>query len=118
MGGRTEIVVRAIEEEILVWLEGETVLKPGEESEDRDGTKLRFPGVKVRHREDLREVSRNPLQLVCDTDDALARYVVHCLARYHEIVSFSTYYVLHMAALLNYRTYAFDSHAKRTNLNA
>ena len=30
----------------------------------------------MRHREDLREVSRNPLQLVCDTDDALARYVV------------------------------------------
>ncbi|KAF8973014.1 hypothetical protein BDZ97DRAFT_1778762 [Flammula alnicola] len=36
------------------------------------------------------EVSRTPLQLVWRiTDDSFARYVVHCCARYHEIVSFS-----------------------------
>ncbi|KAK0485722.1 hypothetical protein IW261DRAFT_1451667 [Armillaria novae-zelandiae] len=36
------------------------------------------------------EVSRTPLQLVwCTDDDAFGRYVVHCCARYHEIVSYS-----------------------------
>lgn len=89
-GGRTESLVRAIEEEILIWLEGGTVLKPSEDF--GDGAKLNFPGVSVRGREDLREVGRNLLQLVWATDDAFVRYVVHCCARYHEIVSFSTYH--------------------------
>lgn len=88
MGGRAESLVRAVEDEILVWLEGGTILKP---SENGDGAELRLPGVSVRGREDLREVGRNPLQLVWATDDAFVRYVVHCCARYHEIVSFSTY---------------------------
>jgi len=36
------------------------------------------------------EVMRTPLQLVWYVeDDAFARYVVHCCARYHEVVSYS-----------------------------
>lgn len=82
-----ESLVKDVEGEILVWLEGGVILAPGD-SGDREGG-LRFPGSVVKGREDLREVGRDPLQLVWATDDAFVRYVVHCCARYHEVVSFS-----------------------------
>lgn len=87
MGGRAESLVRDVEAEIMLWLEGGVVLNPGTVEGE-----LRFPGVEIRGREDLREVGRSILQLVWATDDALVRYVVHCCARYHDIVSFSTYH--------------------------
>lgn len=89
-GGRTESLVRDVESEILVWLEGGIVLSPG----DKGDGELRFPGMNVRGREDLREVGRSILQLVWATDDAFVRYVVHCCARYHDIVSYSEYQCL------------------------
>lgn len=87
MGGRAESLVRDVEGEILIWLEGGVLLSPGESG---DG-ELRFPGVAIRGREELREVGRSILQLVWATEDPLVRYVVHCCARYHDIVSFSAY---------------------------
>jgi hypothetical protein len=99
MGGRAEGLVRDVEAEILEWLDGGVVLSP--ETDGSGG--LRFPGVSVRGREDLREVGRNPLQVVWATDDAFVRYVVHCCARYHDVVSFSKYnmsLVLHHLSLL------------------
>lgn len=87
MGGKAQGLVKDVETEVLVWLEGGVVLSPSVDG-DGDGG-LRFPGVAVREREDLREVGRSPLQLVWATDDAFVRYVVHCCARYHDIVSFS-----------------------------
>jgi hypothetical protein len=86
-GGRAQGLVRDVEAEILLWLEGGVVLSPGTDGDDG----LRFPGVAVRGRDDLREVGKSPLQLVWATDDAFVRYVVHCCARYHDIVSFSKY---------------------------
>lgn len=51
---------------------------------------LNSAGVPVRNTGSVVELSRTPLQLVWRiTDDAFARYVVHCTARYHKIVSFS-----------------------------
>ena len=98
MGGRAESLVKDVEGEILAWLEGGVVLSPNADGEEEDG--LRFPGVLVREREGLREVGRNPLQLVWATDDAFVRYVVHCCARYHEIVSFSKYGIQYPDSLL------------------
>ena len=87
MGGKTESLVRDVEAEIALWLEVGVLLNPGTvEGEPR------FPGVGVRGRDNLREVGRSVLQLVWVTDDPLTRYVVHCCARYHDIVSFSTYH--------------------------
>lgn len=87
MGGKTESLVRDVEAEIALWLEVEVLLNPGTvEGEPK------FPGVGVRGRDNLREVGRSVLQLVWVTDDPLTRYVVHCCARYHDIVSFSTYH--------------------------
>jgi hypothetical protein len=95
MGGRVESLVKDVEGEILVWLEGGVVLAPWGDGDEEGG--LRFPGLVVRGREDLTEVGRNPLQLIWATDDAFVRYVVHCCARYHDIVSFSKYRIPYSA---------------------
>lgn len=97
MGGRAESLVRDVEAEITAWLQGGVALAPSSGQDDD----LRFPGAGVKGRDDLREVGRNVLQLVWFTDDALVRYVVHCCARYHDIVSFSMrrflYYLLFLS---------------------
>ncbi|RXW22989.1 hypothetical protein EST38_g2882 [Candolleomyces aberdarensis] len=89
-GGRAEALIKDIEGELLNWLHlGGTVLYPdradviGPNTPNVDGIPIGDTRVVV-------EVSRTPLQLVWRIpDDAFARYVVHCCARYHEIVSFS-----------------------------
>ncbi|KAF8070710.1 hypothetical protein FPV67DRAFT_1412852 [Lyophyllum atratum] len=86
-GFRAELLVRDVEYEIIEWLQaGGTVLNP----DAREAEDLAAPGILVGDTETIFEVSRTPLQLVWYTDnDSFARYVVHCCARYHEIVSFS-----------------------------
>ncbi|KAG6813293.1 hypothetical protein H0H92_012448 [Tricholoma furcatifolium] len=86
-GFRAELLVRDVEYEIVEWLEqGGTVLNP----DLREGDDLAAVGVPVGETGTIFELSRTPLQLVwCTNDDSFARYVVHCCARYHEIVSFS-----------------------------
>jgi hypothetical protein len=79
-------IVDAIEGHLCTWLEGGTY--PGEEQG------IVFPGEKVGGREDVLEVSRRALSLVWvvgkdGADGAFERYVVHCLARWHGVVSFS-----------------------------
>lgn len=88
-GGRAEALVRDIETEMVEWLrQGGTLLAPrGVDSQlvndDMHGTPVGETGS-------ITEVSRTPLQLIWRiSDDAFARYVVHCCARYHEVVSFS-----------------------------
>jgi hypothetical protein len=86
-GARAEYLVRVVETEISSWLqEGGVVIAP----DDGATGALLLPGVLVGDTETIREVSRTPLQLVWSiSEDAFARYVVHCCARFHEIVSFS-----------------------------
>jgi hypothetical protein len=88
-GSRAEVLVRDVEYEILEWLQaGGTVLAP--DAENTHAQDFDFEGTLVRETGTVFEVSRTPLQLVWSiTDDSFARYVVHCCARYHEIVSFS-----------------------------
>lgn len=79
-------IVDAIEGHLCAWLEGGTY--PGEEQG------IVFPGEKVGGREDVLEVSRRALGLVwvvgkVGADGAFERYVVHCLARWYGVVSFS-----------------------------
>lgn len=77
-----------IETEVVEWLEaGGTLLSP--DAPD-SGSALDSPGVPVRNTGTVVELARTPLQLIWRiTDDAFARYVVHCTARYHRIISFS-----------------------------
>jgi hypothetical protein len=85
-GARTQALVRGVEDELMRWLGGvEIVLDPDQESG------YQFPGRAVAGQEDIREVERSPQRLVWWIEnDTWVRYVVHCCARYHNIVSFST----------------------------
>ncbi|OCH93721.1 hypothetical protein OBBRIDRAFT_724120 [Obba rivulosa] len=83
-GLRTELVVQEVERELVAWLKGGVLLAPDAAAE------MFFPGTAVGTTEAIWEVSRTPLQLVwAITDDAFTRYVVHCCARYHDVVSYS-----------------------------
>ncbi|KAI0071472.1 hypothetical protein K474DRAFT_1776142 [Panus rudis PR-1116 ss-1] len=85
-GPRTEVLVKEVEDEITSWLRhGGVLLKP-----DAVVQLLDAPGSPIGTLGVINEVERTPLQLVWSiADDAFARYVVHCCARYHNIVSFS-----------------------------
>ncbi|KAH9847148.1 hypothetical protein C2E23DRAFT_871948 [Lenzites betulinus] len=84
-GPRTELLVREVEDELGAWLtQGGVLGAPG------DAGVLARPGVPIGTSETIMEVARSPAQLVwCIAEDAFTRYVVHCCARYHDIVSFS-----------------------------
>ena len=89
-------LVKAIETHLAAWLDGGTYLNP-----DQAKGLLRFPGDPVGGREDIREVGREAGRLVwaVKVDPALGnpgyrdggfeRYVVHCVARWYGVVSFS-----------------------------
>ncbi|KAI0339792.1 hypothetical protein BDW22DRAFT_1421976 [Trametopsis cervina] len=83
-GPRTELLVYEVESEIMGWLANNVWLNPDDTlTSDEDGLAIGTSGS-------ITQVSRTALQLVWSiTDDAFARYVVHCCARYHSIVSFS-----------------------------
>ncbi|KAJ7218116.1 hypothetical protein GGX14DRAFT_599781, partial [Mycena pura] len=83
---RSKPLVRVIEAEIVRWLEaGGTLLFPDTSTcsvLNSAGTPIGDTGIV--------ELSRTPLQLVWRVaDDPFARYVIHCTARYHKIVSYS-----------------------------
>ncbi|CUA74454.1 hypothetical protein RSOLAG22IIIB_05564 [Rhizoctonia solani] len=73
--GQAEPLVHAVEAEICEWL-----AEPGKPT-DTEGYVI-VSGI--------REVRRSPTELVWDVEqDAFARYVVHCAARWYGVVSFS-----------------------------
>ncbi|KAJ7132805.1 hypothetical protein C8R43DRAFT_1133368 [Mycena crocata] len=88
MGYRSRLLVLDIENEIVEWLEaGGILISP---DNDVPENVLASSGVPVGNTGTVVELLRSPLKLVWRiTDDAFARYVVHCTARYHKIVSFS-----------------------------
>jgi len=89
-GFRAEALVRDVESEVVNWLQvGGTVLAPdfSDSSTSMPDSRSYTP---VGGTGTIFEISRTPLQLIWSiTHDAFARYVVHCCARYYEIVSFS-----------------------------
>lgn len=87
-GVMTEVLVREVEDEIMAWLDMDVWVDTDtrQQSDDRgDDAQIGSLGV-------IREVERTHMHLVWEiSDDAFARYVVHCCARYHNVVSFSKY---------------------------
>ncbi|KAH8994745.1 hypothetical protein EDB86DRAFT_2925544 [Lactarius hatsudake] len=86
-GARTEALVRGVEDELTRWMgEVAVVLNPALDPDCGH----QFPGRAVAGEEGIREVERSPQRLVWWIEnDTWARYVVHCCARYHNVVSFS-----------------------------
>lgn len=88
-GPRTEQLVKEVEDEIVGWLKNGGVLP----NPDDPNSIVQLPGTPIGTQNDILEVSRTPLQLVWSiSDNAFTRYVVHCCARYHNVVSFSEYH--------------------------
>ncbi|PIL35907.1 hypothetical protein GSI_01567 [Ganoderma sinense ZZ0214-1] len=84
-GPRTELLVKEVEDEILDWLAAGGVMLAPDASATFDS-----PSTPIGSTDAILEVSRTPLQLVWNIEDnAFTRYVVHCCARYHDVVSFS-----------------------------
>jgi hypothetical protein len=90
-GGRAEALVRIVEAEMVEWLEGGVMLRPDESNAaELSSLQVNLDEGRAIESTGIVEISRTPLQLVWSiSDDAFARYVVHCCARYHEVVSFS-----------------------------
>jgi len=79
------------DEELLSWLEtGDVLVFPaaGVVREcDAAPSSASFTGSGP-----IREVERTPMRLVWSTeDDAFARYIIHCVCRWHSVVSYSTF---------------------------
>ncbi|KAJ7462231.1 hypothetical protein B0H11DRAFT_1816075 [Mycena galericulata] len=87
-GFRSRLLVLDVETQVVEWLQaGGIILSP---DAAYSASPLDVPGVPVGNSGSVVELSRTPLQLIWRiTDDAFARYVVHCTARYYKIVSFS-----------------------------
>ena len=98
-GPRTQALVRGVEDELVRWLRGEDDVVVVRDPDDAQRLPLsspdgqfQFPGRAVAGMEEVREVERSPQRLVWWIEnDTWARYVVHCCARYHNVVSFSTF---------------------------
>lgn len=87
-GRRAEFLVRDVEQAMTDWLNtAGAVLDP-----DAPRNSINTDRQMIGESESIFEVSRTPFQLVWQVDeDAFARYVVHCCARYHEVVSYSEF---------------------------
>ena len=89
-GPRTELLVKEVEDEIVTWLAAGGVMLAPDASATFDS-----PGAPIGSTGAILELSRTPLQLVWNIEDnAFTRYVAHCCARYHDVVSFSSLFFL------------------------
>ncbi len=59
----------------------------------------------------IREVDKTPSELIWEIDDAFSRYVVHCVCRWHSIVSFSVYLLCCSICFLD------NAHRRQTHRN-
>jgi len=78
-GPYAEGLVHGMEGEIMDWLERAVIVNPDEQSQHR----------KIGTQGSIYEISRTHAQLIWSTEDAFARYVLHCISRYHGLVSYS-----------------------------
>jgi hypothetical protein len=78
-GRRANELVRDVEDAMKGWLDGNTMTAA--EQVPRPVDRGEIPSIM--------EMSHNSLQLNWKTDDPFARYIIHCVARWHSVVSFS-----------------------------
>lgn len=77
-------LVKVVESELLAWLDDASVLvNPQLQGSSGAGKALDSQGI-------VREISRTVGQMIwAISDDGFARYIVHCVARWYGVVSFS-----------------------------
>jgi len=75
-------LVQDIEKAIQAWLDA-TDPTVGEDASSRAIDHSEIPVIK--------ELSYKPLELVWFTEDPFARWIIHCVSRWHGVVSFSEF---------------------------
>jgi hypothetical protein len=80
-GGRAKTLVEDIESAIQSWLDAYTA-PVGISSQTSKAIDRSDPPI-------IMEVANNPLELVWCTEDPFARWIIHCVSRWHDMVSFS-----------------------------
>jgi hypothetical protein len=80
-GGRAKTLVEDIESAIQSWLDAYTA-PVGVSSKTSKAIDRSDPPTII-------EVANNPLELVWCTEDPFARWIIHCVSRWHDVVSFS-----------------------------
>lgn len=81
-GIRARHLVQDVEEAIQAWLDGVDTSQPNERT-GRAVDRSEPPSIV--------EVSHGPLEMIWRTDDPFARWIVHCVSRWHGVVSFSEF---------------------------
>lgn len=88
-GPRAAAIIRDVEDEMEAWLAGEVSIWSNPDGSIHAG---KVDAREIGTSGSLIELERTPLRMVWTTaidEDGFARYVVHCTARYHDVVSFS-----------------------------
>ena len=80
-GRRANELVKDVEDTMKGWLDGALTTAAAAEQVPRPVDRGDNPSIM--------ELSHNPLQLKWKTGDPFARYIIHCVARWHSVVSFS-----------------------------
>ncbi len=88
-GRRAQFLVRDVEQAMTDWLATAGAVLASDSPQSMGSERQMIGECQTIH-----EVSRTPFQLVwsCDSDP-FARYVVHCCARYHDVVSYSKFVI-------------------------
>jgi hypothetical protein len=82
-----ERIVLDIEHELVEWLTaGGVVLRPDTQ---RAMSPSKAPGKPLGTSHSIREVHRSPMELVWQVDEGYPRFLLHCVARFHNVVSYS-----------------------------
>jgi len=86
-GPNVEHIVLDIEHELVKWLTaGGVVLHPDSQGGRSPSSTL---GQPLGTSQFIREIHRSPLELVWRVDNDFTRFLLHCIARFHNIVSYS-----------------------------
>lgn len=80
-GRRANELVKDVEDAMKGWLDGTLTTAATAEQVPRPVDRGEHPSIM--------ELSHNPLQLKWKTGDPFARYIIHCVARWHSVVSYS-----------------------------
>lgn len=93
---KARALVKVVETELLEWLNTTVVVNPQNQ--------IGGGGRSLHEHPAIREISRTAGEMTWSvSDDAFARYIVHCVARWYGVISFSKYLSLELGVKLGFQ---------------
>lgn len=87
-GQRARSLAQDVEDAIKAWLDGINIPPPGEPNSRKPIDQGETPSIL--------QVSCTQMEMVWKIEDSFARWIVHCVSRWHNVVSFSESHVLEL----------------------